>query len=116
MVNFFAIVFFRFKMVLKDDLSAMGIVTYLLSLNIFTLVGGYKCMVQHSNLSNVPLFYALLIMLVTGLVTRFIVLGPVFTKNMISDFKECIIAQTTKGIWLTIVYAIASFSLMLTVV
>ncbi|HVM89735.1 MAG TPA: hypothetical protein VMT76_16215 [Puia sp.] len=116
MLNFFAIVFFRFRMLLKDDLSAIGLVTYFLSLNIFTILGSYKYLFQHSHLSDVPIAYALLIMIATGLFTRFVLLQGFFTGNMFKEFRENLIAKTKKGRWLTMIYAVLSFVLMLAVV
>ena len=112
MKKFFVIIFCRFQTLLKDDFSAMAVVAYLLSLNAFTLIGYYKSLFQHSNLSKVPLFYAIIIMLLAGILTRFILLGAGKGKIVFKELKQSIIAKDKKGTWLTAAYIIGSFALM----
>ncbi|HLK30616.1 MAG TPA: hypothetical protein VKT28_18690 [Puia sp.] len=109
MAKFFALMYYRFKMLLKDDFSAMAVVAYLLSLNVFTIIGCYKCVFQHSHLSKLPLFYALIIMLVAGVFTRFVLLGKVWGKNIFKERPQ----RLRNEKWMTFIYVVASFGLMI---
>jgi hypothetical protein len=116
MKNFFAIVFSRFLIVLKDDFSATAVLAYFLSLNIFTIIGSYKIIIQHSCLSEVPLFYALIIMLIVGLFTHFVFLKKLNASRFLEDNSFSPITKTRMGKWITLVYMTVSFALMLIVV
>jgi hypothetical protein len=116
MKHFFVIVFSRFLVVLKDDFSAMSVLAYFLSLNIFTSIGYYKIVFQHSCLSEVPLFYALIIMLVVGLFTHFVFLKKLNALRFTKDISASRKGKSRSGKWITLVYMIVSFTLMLIVV
>jgi hypothetical protein len=116
MKHFFVIVFSRFLVVLKDDFSAMAVLAYFLSLNVFTIIGYYKIVFQHSCLSDVPLFYALIIMLIVGLFTHYVLLKKLNAPRFLKDIDSSPIYKSSIGKWITLVYMTVSFTLMLIVV
>lgn len=113
MKNFLVIIFSRFYAVLKDDFSAMAVIAYFLSLNIFTIIGYYRHFFLHSSLSDVPLFYSLIIMLLSGIFTQAVIIKKVKQELYLQTIKQAFIAKKKKGTWITLVYALTSFGLML---
>jgi len=116
MKHFFVIIFSRFYLLLKDDFSAIAVVAYLLSMNVFTIIGYYKIFVQHSSLGAVPLFYIFIIMISAGLFTRFILLNTSRHKFFFKELKQSLIAKSKTGTLVTIAYVIGSFVLMFSIV
>jgi hypothetical protein len=113
MKNFWVIIFSRFNTVLKDDFSAMAVIAYFLSLNIFTIIGYYRHFFLHSTLSEVPLFYSLIIMLLSGIFTQAVIFKKIKQDLHLQNKKQALIAKETKGTWITLVYSLTSFVLML---
>jgi hypothetical protein len=116
MKSFFSIIFSKFYVILKDSFSATALVSYLLSLNIFTVIGYYETFFQHSRLSDVPLFYAIIIMFLAGLFTHYVLLKKIKGQHFIEKVKQSLSAGWGKSTWITVAYVIGSFVLMLTVI
>ena len=116
MKNFFVILFSKFYMLLKDDFSAMAVLAYFLSLNIFTVIGYYKILFQHSSLNEVPLFYAFIIMFFSGVFTQLVILRKLKQKLYLKKTQQSSIAKRKTETWITLIYMVSSFALMLSVV
>jgi hypothetical protein len=116
MRNFFTIIFLKSKMLLKDDFSAMAVVAYFLSLNIFAIMGCCKCLFQHSSLSHVPLFYSLIIMFACGLFTRFVLLNKFFNKQHFHSAMQNFTSVNKVSKIITVLYIIVSLAGMFSVV
>jgi len=112
MVNLYAVFFYRYKNLFKDDISATAMLAYFVSLNIFSAIGLYKYSFLQERLSTIPLFYSFPVMIVSAILTRYILISVCFKKN-ISCLKEIKIANSAKGGLLVIAYGIISFGLML---
>jgi len=113
MKKFLVIIFSRFYAVLKDEFSAMAVIAYFLSLNIFTIIGYYRHFFFHSSLSEVPLFYSLIIMLLSGVFTQSVIIKKIKHELYLQKMKQEFIAKEKKGAWVTLFYALTSFGLML---
>ncbi len=110
MKNFFVLVFSKCLLVFKDDLSATAVVAYFLSLNIFTAIGYYKLLFQHSSLEEVPLYDAFIIMLLAGAFAHFVLLKGTKKQVFLNGTSSI---PVKKGVFATISYMVLSFSLML---
>lgn len=115
MKHFFVILFSKFCTLLKDDFSAMVVLAYFLSLNIFTVIGGYQHFFLHSSLSKLPLFYSLIIMLLSGIFTQVVILKKIRQLLYLKKIKQTSLAKRKKEIWITVMYVLGSFALMLSV-
>ena len=116
MKKFFIVIFYHLQSFFKDEVSSMAVVAYLITLNIFTILGSCKFIFQHSHLSAVPFIYAFIIMFFSALFTRFVLLSEVMYKEMIDKLKKSFVRKNNDNFWVTIAYAIGSFVCMLVVV
>jgi hypothetical protein len=116
MKNFLMIIFSRFYTLLKDDFSATAVLTYFFSLNIFTVIGCYQHFFLHSSLSELPLFYSLIIMLLAGIFTKTVILKSIKPQLYLKKTNQSSFANGKTAAWITFLYVISSFVLMLSVV
>ncbi len=113
MKKFLVIIFSKFNAVLKDDFSAMAVIAYFFSLNIFTIIGYYRHFFLHSSLSEVPLYYSLIIMLLSGVFTQGVIVKKIKQELHLQKMKHAFITKEKKDTWITLIYALTSFGLML---
>jgi hypothetical protein len=116
MKSFLVIIFSRFYLLLKDDFSAMAVLAYFFSLNIFTVIGCYQHFFLHSSLSELPLFYSLIIMLLAAVFAQTVILKSIKPQLYLKKANQPALVKEKKEAWITLLYVVSSFVLMLSVV
>ena len=71
MPRFLIIFFFQCYNLVKEDFRAMCILSMFISLNVFTLIGYYKTLIQHSSIIILPTLYNVFVVVVVGIFNYF---------------------------------------------
>jgi hypothetical protein len=88
MPKFLIVAFCKFYGFLKESFNAMGFVTILLSLNVFTIIGYYKTIVMHSDQIMIPTIYELLIVVSIGIYNYAYFLSGKKYEAMYEEFQR----------------------------
>ena len=119
MIKLFFCKFFQFSKYIgnatSDDpyaFKAMGILTFFLSLNAFTIIGYYKALIEHSASILISTFLEILIILSIGCINYFFLLKDKKYESIYENFEKNPKISGRRGTWLTIFYMIATITIM----
>jgi hypothetical protein len=111
MSNFFLIVFCKIYGLVKEEFNALGLLTILLSLNIFTVSGYYKTLIQGSSHIMLATPYELIIILIVGTALYLTILKGEKYKIVYEKFKQDP-TSSKKGSRITAIYLIGTLVLL----
>lgn len=116
MRNYFQIIFCKFKSVVKDEFSAMALLTSFLSVNLFTIIGFWKVIFLKSEHITIPRIYQISIVLAIGLINYFFFLSNQKHIAICQDSRTNSGFIGKRGNWLVLAYVGLSFILLISLV
>jgi len=106
------IVFCKFYGRLKEPFNAMGVLTVLLSLNVFTFIGYYKTIVEHSDQIMLPTIYEILIIVLIGITNYAYFLNKKKFEKIFDEYKRNASMSGKKGTWLVLSYIFLTVAML----
>jgi len=116
MKKFLEIVFCKIYGILKEEFNAMGLLTVLLSINIFTVVGYYKTLFLKESNFLLPLAYEIIIIIIVGIISWIIFLKDDKFKSIYKRYKQNPSMNGAKGSWVTGSYIIITLGMLVSLI
>jgi len=113
---FFETVFCKIYGLLKEEFNAMGLLTVLLSINIFTVVGYYKTLFMRESSILLPLVYEIIIVIIIGIIDWIYFLKGDRFRLIYERYKQNPLMSGTKGTRITILYIIMTFGMLVSLI
>jgi len=106
------IVFCKFYGSLKEDFNAMGLLTVLMSTNIFTIVGYYQILILHEKNIMLLKIYEIPTIVIVGVFNYLFFLRNKKYEIMFKEFKQNPSMSGVKGSFITATYIIVTLGIL----
>jgi len=94
----------------------MCILSLFLSLNVLTIIGYYKAIIDHSDHILIPEVYEIAIIIIIGVVNYFFFYKDKKYEVIYHEFKKNTPINGARGTWITILYMIITIAMLFSLI
>lgn len=113
---FLETVFCKFYGLLKEEFNAMGLITILISINLFSVIGYYRTLVLKKPTIQLPITYEIIIVILIGIFNWIYFLKGNKFKLIYEKYNQNSIMSGAKGTLISITYVIVTFGMLVSLI